>query len=136
MIGASGEADRGAIAEIVFADRRQLEWLEALLHPRVVREYLAWRDELRRSQDPPAVCATEAPLLFETGGQTRFDAVVTVTAPEEARTARANVDPDGREQRLVPEEEKVRLADYAYVNDGTLEDLDRFVGGVVAELGG
>ena len=39
-----------------------------------------------------------------------------------------------REARLVPEEEKVRRADFAYVNDGTLEELDAFVAGVLEEL--
>ena len=40
---------------IVFADRDALAWLEALLHPLVVREYMAWRDELAGWPDPPAV---------------------------------------------------------------------------------
>ena len=39
-----------------------------------------------------------------------------------------------REARLVPEDEKVRRADFAYVNDGTLEELDAFVAGVLEEL--
>ena len=39
-----------------------------------------------------------------------------------------------REERLVPEEDKVRRADFSYVNDGTLEQLDRFVAGVLEEL--
>ena len=34
----------------------------------------------------------------------------------------------------MPEEEKVRRADFAYVNDGTLEELDAFVAGVLEEL--
>jgi dephospho-CoA kinase len=41
---------------------------------------------------------------------------------------------DKREERLLPEEEKVRLADYTYVNDGTLEELDDFVAGVMRRL--
>jgi dephospho-CoA kinase len=39
-----------------------------------------------------------------------------------------------RESRLIPDEEKLERADFAYVNDGTLEDLDRFVAGVVERL--
>jgi hypothetical protein len=34
----------------------------------------------------------------------------------------------------MPEDEKVRRADFAYVNDGTLEELDAFVAGVVESL--
>ena len=41
---------------------------------------------------------------------------------------------DARGQRLIPDEEKVRRADFAYVNDGTLEELDAFVADVVARL--
>ena len=39
-----------------------------------------------------------------------------------------------REDRLVPEEEKLRRADFTYVNDGSLEELDAFVAGVLEEL--
>jgi dephospho-CoA kinase len=35
---------------------------------------------------------------------------------------------------LIPDEEKLRRADYAYVNDGTLEELDAFVADVMAHL--
>ena len=41
---------------------------------------------------------------------------------------------DDRERRLLPDEEKLARADFAYVNDGTLEDLDAFVSDVMAKL--
>ena len=75
----------------------------------------------------------EIPLLFETGGESRFDKVVVVTAPAELRAERRGAFAD-REERLVPEEEKIRRADFSYVNDGTLEELDAWVAGVVEEL--
>jgi dephospho-CoA kinase len=135
VLDASGEIDRSKVGAIVFGDRRQLAWLEALLHPRVVATYLAWRDELAKLPDPPAVCATEVPLLYETGGESRFDAVVTITASPEVRLSRTIVgDPTLRETRLIPEEEKLRRADFAYVNDGTIAELDAFVAGVIATL--
>ena len=46
IFGDDGEVDRGAIAEIVFADREALDWLESLLHPLVVQEYMSWRERL------------------------------------------------------------------------------------------
>jgi len=128
VLGPDG-ADRAAIAEIVFRDGDELAWLEALLHPRVVREYLAWRE-----QQTAPVAVTEVPLLYETGSDERFDAVVVVTAPPELRAERSDVRRDAREQRLIPDEEKVQRADFAYVNDGTLEELDAFVAGVLARL--
>lgn len=129
-----GQVDRGAIAEIVFADPEALEWLEGLLHPRVVQEYLSWRERLAEEDDPPAVTATEVPLLYEVGGEDRFDVVVVVTAPPAVRSARTEVDAEEREPRLLPDSVKVAQADFAYVNDGSLEELDDFVEGVVREL--
>jgi dephospho-CoA kinase len=132
VIGSDG-ADRAAIARIVFNDPVQLDWLEELLHPRVVQEYSAWLRQLADAPDPPAVSVTEVPLLYETGGDKRFDIVVVITAPPDVRAERSPI-ADERERRLLPEDEKVRLGDYAYVNDGTLEELDAFVAGVMADL--
>jgi dephospho-CoA kinase len=130
-----GEVDRRTIGELVFADAAELEWLEALLHPRVVEEQTRWRAELEARPDPPSVVVVEIPLLYETGGETRFDAVVVITAPEDVRTARTAVArADARGRRLIPDDEKVRRADFAYVNDGTLEELDSFVSDVLAKL--
>jgi dephospho-CoA kinase len=130
----AGQIDRTKIAEIVFADRAALAWLEELLHPRVVHAYLAWRERLAARPRPPALSVTEVPLLYEVGGETRFDAVVAITAPRELRAERARVRPDERESRLIPDDEKAARADFAYVNDGSLEDLDAFVGRVVERL--
>jgi dephospho-CoA kinase len=132
VIGGDG-ADRARIAEIVFNDPDQLDWLEELLHPRVVQENLAWREEVLRRPQPPALTVTEVPLLYETGADKRFDAVVVITAPKAIREERRPLE-DDRERRLLPEEEKLSLADFAYVNDGTLEELDAFVADVVAKL--
>jgi dephospho-CoA kinase len=124
-----GEIDRSRVANIVFRDPEKLAWLEALLHPRVSAVYLQWREE----QDAP-VTATEVPLLFEAGTASNFDAVVVVTAPDDARRARSEVATTDREARLIPDEEKVRQADFSYVNDGSLDELDAFVAGVVDQL--
>ena len=131
--GADG-IDRAALGRIVFGDRAELDWLERLLHPRVVRQYLAWREELARRPEPPRVAVVEVPLLYETGGEERFDEVVVVTAPPAVRAARSAVPDDGRAARLLPDEEKVRRARFSYVNDGSLEQLDAFVAGVLERL--
>jgi dephospho-CoA kinase len=133
VIGPDGQVDRAAVGRIVFADRAELAWLEGELHPRVSRLQREWFEELRGRDDPPALAVVEIPLLYETGGERRFDKVVVITAPPEVRESRRGVFPD-REARLVPEEEKVRRADFAFVNDGTLAALDAFVGDVVERL--
>jgi dephospho-CoA kinase len=124
----AGHIDRAAISQIVFDDHEALAWLEALLHPRVAAEYLAWREALAGLPDPPAVSATEVPLLYEVGGDERFDAVVAITAPENLRRERSRVSsPEQRESRLIPDDEKAARADFSYVNDGTRQQLDEFV---------
>ena len=128
VVGPDG-ADRNRIAEIVFADPEQLAWLEGLLHPRVVREYLAWQAD----QTAP-VTVSEIPLLYETRGEGRFDRVVVITAPADVRARRARVNAGERERRLLPEDEKVARADFVYVNDGSLEALDAFVADVLARV--
>jgi dephospho-CoA kinase len=125
-----GEVDRKRVGEIVFADRGELAWLEALLHPRVVDEQARWRTE----QTAP-LAVVEVPLLYETGGEARFDAVVVITASEEVRRARTEVaDIVERQGRMLSDDEKAGKADFVYVNDGSLEDLDAFVRGVVQRL--
>jgi dephospho-CoA kinase len=132
--GPDGQVDRERVAQVVFADAAELDWLERLLHPRVVATYLDWRERLAEQSDPPAVSVTEVPLLYEVGGDTRFDAVVVITASPEVRVSRQVRPMQDRERRLIPDEEKVARADFAYVNDGPLEDLDRFVAGVIEKL--
>jgi dephospho-CoA kinase len=134
ILDEAGQIDRSAIAQIVFADREALDWLESLLHPLVVQEYLEWREQLAALPNPPALTATEVPLLYEVGGQDRFDAVVVVTAPAKVRAGRTELATEEREPRLLPDTVKIAQADFAYVNDGSLEELDAFVAEVMREL--
>jgi dephospho-CoA kinase len=134
VLGHDGRPDRARIARAVFGDPEQLAWLEGLLHPLVSREYLTWRDQLATLDEPPLVAVTEVPLLFEVGSQDRFDKVVVVTAPRQLREQRRRVPRDDRDARLLPDREKVRRADYHYVNTGSFDDLYTWVGGVMREL--
>ena len=119
--GDDAVGDRTRIGQIVFRAPAELEWLEQLLHPKTRAAADAW---VASVEAPVAV--VEVPLLYETGGEKRFDAVVVVTAPPGVREARRPGLAE-RESRLIPDDEKVKRADYAYVNDGSLEELDAFV---------
>ena len=134
VLDEEGVVDRKRVAAIVFGDRAKLEFLEQLLHPLVSAEYMRWREQLAALPDPPQVAVTEVPLLYETGGHERFDKVVVITAPPKLREQRRRVARDDRDARLLPDREKVKRADFAYVNTGTLEDLDAWVAGVMKEL--
>ena len=134
VLDADGTPDRQRIAGIVFEDREKLAFLESLLHPLVSREYLTWRDQLAELPDPPRVCVTEVPLLYEVGAEGRFDKVVLVTAPPKLREQRRRVLRDDRDARLLPDKEKVERADFTYVNTGTLDDLDAWVADLMSRL--
>jgi dephospho-CoA kinase len=134
ILDPDGVPDRERIALRVFEDREALDFLEKLLHPLVSREYLEWREQLGTLPNPPQVCVTEVPLLYEVGADARFDKVVVITAPRQLREARRGGRRDDRESRLLPDREKVKRADFAYVNTGTPDELDAWIGSVMATL--
>ena len=134
ILGEDCAPDRERIAFRVFKDREALDFLEQLLHPLVSREYMTWREQLAALPNPPDVCVTEVPLLYEVGAETRFDKVVVITAPTKLREARRGGWTDDRESRLVSDREKAKRADFTYVNTGTPDELDVWVAGVMATL--
>jgi dephospho-CoA kinase len=136
ILGEDGAPDRERIALTVFRDREALDFLEKLLHPLVSREYMTWREQLAQLPNPPQVCVTEVPLLYEVGAEKRFDKVVVVTAPSKLREARRGGRTDDREARLLSDREKAKRADFTYVNTGTPEQLDAWVAEVMATLTG
>ena len=134
ILGEDGRPDRSRIAAVVFNDPDALAFLEGLLHPLVSREYLEWRERLAGVEPSPRVCVTEVPLLYESGGESRFDHVVVITAPRQLREQRRRVPLDNRDVRLIDDGEKVKRADFHYVNTGTPDDLDAWVAGVMDTL--
>ena len=129
-----GTDKREEVRALAVGDREALLWLERFLHPRVIARTEAWRKEVARLPEPPTLAVNEVPLLYEAGAEDRFDAVVVITAPPEIRAERAGARMDEREARLIPDDQKAAQADFAYVNDGSLADLDRFVRDVIAAL--
>jgi len=133
---APGDAiDRGRVAEIVFDRPEELAWLEAELHPRVGERVAAWRAQL-----PPetALAVVEVPLLFETGMEKIFDAVVCVVAEDGVRERRAAERGlgglGGRSGRQLSQAEKAARATHVIANEGTLADLDAKIADLVGEL--
>jgi dephospho-CoA kinase len=127
----SGEVDRRTIARRVFADEHERRWLEALLLPMLAERFAEWRDERLAAGD--RLLVHEAPTLFEAGIEDRYDMIVLVTAPEQVREARR----PGAAERMahqLPEQDKAARSDVVYENTGSLEDLDRWVAGLVARL--
>jgi dephospho-CoA kinase len=112
-----GAVDRAALGRIVFADPAALRRLEAILHPLVRAEDERFRRRMRARRTP--LVAVDVPLLFETGGEKRCDAVLVVTAPPFLQRARVMARPDMTAARWramvakqMPDAEKRRRADY------------------------
>jgi dephospho-CoA kinase len=133
-----GMIDRAAVAQIVFNKPDELRWLEQELFPLVGAEMAAWRADLERSAPAPPVAVVEVPLLFEAGVEELFDATIAVVTDERVRAERAasrgHEAVDERAARQLGQEEKASRADYAIRNDGSLEDLDRAVRGLIARI--
>jgi dephospho-CoA kinase len=128
-VAPDGEVDRSAVADVVFADPEQREWLEGLLWPRVGQRIAEWRDQLEQADPRPRAAVVEVPLLFESGMEGVFDRTIAVVADEAVRSeragARGHARVDERTSRQLPQQEKAQRADIVVRNDGTLDDLQR-----------
>jgi dephospho-CoA kinase len=114
---ANGRVDRQKLAERVVGDKAALQKLEAIVHPLVRREEAQFLAEAEKKNTP--VVVLDIPLLLESGGGERVDAVVTVTAPPETQRARVLARPGASEEKLealiasqLPDAEKRRRADF------------------------
>ena len=123
---AGGKVDRARLGEQVIDDPAALKRLEAIVHPLVRRDEERF---LQAAEDAGATIAVlNIPLLFETGSETRCDAVVVVSAPPEMQRARVMTRPGMTEEKFVsllgkqmPDAEKRRRADFVV---DTSKDLD------------
>jgi dephospho-CoA kinase len=82
-----GGIDRAALRRAVLEDPKALARLEAILHPLVRRSERAFLARARMRRE--TVVVLDIPLLYETGGEARCDAVVVVSAPAELQRQRA-----------------------------------------------
>lgn len=111
-----GKVDRGELGRRVVDNAPKLQWLEAIVHP-MVRE--AEQRFLKAAEAKGAkVVVLDIPLLFETGGESRVDAIVVVSAPAELQRARVLERGLSLERfeallaRQTPDAEKRRRADF------------------------
>ncbi|HYC17999.1 MAG TPA: dephospho-CoA kinase [Pseudolabrys sp.] len=93
-----GKVDRDRLAQRVLGDNDAIKKLELIVHPLVrnaEERFLA-----KAKSNGAAVALLEIPLLFETGGDDRCNAVVVVSAPPEIQRARAFERPGMTEQKF------------------------------------
>lgn len=138
-IAPGGVVDRSVVAEQVFSQSAEREWLEGLLWPRVGKQIAAWRDESDRADPAPKAAVVEVPLLFEAGMEAAFDHTIAVVAGEAVREGRAaergHAGLASRHERQLTQAEKARRAHSVVRNDGTLEELKYALSRVLANIG-
>jgi dephospho-CoA kinase len=112
-----GKVDRAKLAARVLNDPAALKQLETIVHPMVRDAEIRFLAEAEQKGTP--VVVLDIPLLFETKGEERVDAVVTVTAPADIQRARLLARPGLTAEKLetlianqLPDAEKRRRADF------------------------
>ncbi len=134
-----GMVDRAALAAKVVASPAELRKLEAIIHPRVrAAEWGFLLDEHDKGSD---LAVLEIPLLFETAPHALFDAIIVVSAPQDAQRARLMRRPGMTEEKLdaliarqLPDADKRAKADFVVDTGGSLEDTQRQIDAVVREI--
>ena len=143
IVAIDGSIDRKKLAEAAFGSGRIKE-LNQIVHPAVIARQDAWTNEMA-AQDPYGIAVVEAALMLEAGVGKRFDKLVvvicTMAQKIERFARRHNLDLAAAEREVtrrmaaqLPDEEKVRVADYVIDNSGPLADLEVKVDALMAEL--
>lgn len=130
LLTESGEIDRKKLGGIVFSDEAKRRQLNELLHPIVIEESIDQMNKAR--EDGYAVCILDVPLLFESGMEKLCDETWLVYVSEEEQIRRIlkrdGLDRAAAKARIdsqMPLEEKMKYADRAVDNSGTVEDMQR-----------
>jgi dephospho-CoA kinase len=134
-----GTMDRIRVGQIVFKDKRARLDLEAIIHPAVIKAINEFFNALPK-RTPFAVA--DIPLVFETGREKEFDAIVVVACPREMQLQRlmernklSKADAEKRLAAQLPIDQKVKKATYVINNVGTFEELDAQVDALIKKLG-
>jgi dephospho-CoA kinase len=133
-----GKVDREKLSAKVVHNPTAMKQLEQIVHPMLRAYHQAFLDEAERSGAPVAV--VDVPLLFETGGEKRVDAVVVVSTSPEAQRERilardnmTNEKLDAILARQLPDAEKRRRADFIVDTSHGLEPVRAQIREILAE---
>jgi dephospho-CoA kinase len=133
-----GKVDRAKLSASVVHNPEAMKQLEALVHPMLRAHHQKFLDDAEQSGAPVAV--VDIPLLFETGGEKRVDAVVVVTtSPEVQRErilARDNMTAEKLDHilaRQMPDAEKRKRADFIVDTSHGLDPVRDRIRDILAE---
>ena len=148
ILNPDGTVNRARLAEAAFGpspeNKSRIEELNRIVHPAVIKRQDEWMEEVGR-KDPKAIAMVEAALILEAGAAERFDKLVVVTCHPEQRIQRwaARVGGDEETARRevarrmaaqLPDEDKIKAAQYVIDNSGSLDETRKQVAKVYAEL--
>jgi dephospho-CoA kinase len=136
---ADGKVDRAKLSAKVVHDPAAIKQLEQIVHPMLGASRQKFLDDAERSGAPVAV--VDVPLLFETGGEKRVDAVVVVTTTPEnqrerilARGTMTNEALDAILARQLPDTEKRKRADFVVDTSHGLDPVRAAIRDILAEV--
>lgn len=120
---------RPKLAEVAFSGR--IQELNQIVHPAVLQKQREWMEQVGQ-REPKAIAIVEAALILEAGFEGDFDRMVVVTCRPEQRVTRwaerRNVDEESARREVarrmaaqLPDEQKIKAADYVVDNSGSLD---------------
>jgi dephospho-CoA kinase len=140
ILGPDGALDRERLGAMVFRDPALRAKLNAIVHP-LVGEWMAAAERAAAAGDGDLIVVHDVPLLAESGRAGGFDLVIVVDVPPELQVERLvsqrGLPPDQARARMAAQasrEQRAAIADLVIDNSGSLDDLDRRVAEVWADL--
>jgi dephospho-CoA kinase len=136
ILGEEGHVRHQAVADRIFNDRTEYDWLTGLLYPQVMEEIMK---KIKCRIETCEWGVVEIPLFFEAGGAPWVAVTVFVTASKEIRAARccargwSEAEMEKRESFFLPSKERMKHSNYVIENNGDLKTLEKTVGEVYAQ---
>jgi dephospho-CoA kinase len=148
IVNSDGSINRPRLAEAAFGvpggPPPRVKELNEIVHPAVITHENEWIKEIGQ-RDPKAIAIVEAALILEAGAAGRFDRLIVVTCQPEQRilryARRLGISEDAgraevtrRMAAQIPDEEKIKVADFVIDNSGSLAATEQQVQRVFSEL--
>lgn len=148
VLNPDGTVNNARLAEAAFSSKPgkppRIQELNQIVHPAVIRRQNEWMAEAGRGK-PLTIALVEAALLLEAGAGKDFDLMIVVTCRPEQRVERwarkRNLDAETARREVarrmavqLPDEEKIKAADYVIDNSGSLDETRTQVGRIYKDL--
>jgi dephospho-CoA kinase len=136
---ADGKVDRQKLSQRVLGNPEALKKLEQIVHPLLGAHRQKFLEDAEKAGAP--IVLMDVPLLFETGGEKRMDAVIVVSAPAELQRERVLARENMTQEKLdailarqMPDAEKRKRADFVVDTSRGLEPVRADVKDILARV--